>query len=195
MSATATQYNIPANQPQPKKISWKEFQKRYLNREDNFKYEWVDGCVEKTPRTMDQKQQYIYDNLSDFLTQLRYAGKAIGRLSTEVDSFFLDKIHRRPVIAYFTDEQRSLMAEGINQIPKFIVEVISSKDQINLVHEKMQNYRDANVEIVWHIFPLLNEIHIYKGLTMTICKDDMPCSAEPVIPHFNISVNSIFKKP
>jgi hypothetical protein len=30
---------------------------------------------------------------------------------------------------------------------------------------------------------------------MNICKGDMMCSAESVIPHFTISANDIFKKP
>jgi hypothetical protein len=28
-----------------KKISWENFQKKYLTREDRFKYEWVNGMV------------------------------------------------------------------------------------------------------------------------------------------------------
>lgn len=175
-------------------ISWETFERKYLIREDFFKYEWVNGLIEKTPRSMEQKQQYIYNNLSDFLTDLRFAGKASGRLLPEVDTFFLEKAHRRPDIAYFSDEQCKLMAEEVNQVPKFVIEIISSKDQINRVHKKMQNYRDAEVEIVWHIFPLLKEIHVYKGLTMTVCSGEMLCSAEPVIPHFKLSVNQIFNK-
>lgn len=33
----------------PKLISWEAFEKKYLSREDRFKYEWVNGTVEKTP--------------------------------------------------------------------------------------------------------------------------------------------------
>jgi Uma2 family endonuclease len=197
MAATAIQEKISTPLmivEKQKLVSWREFENKYLTREDNFKYEWVNGIIEKTPRSMDQKQQFLYDNLSDFLTDLRLAGQANGRLSAEVDTFFMDKTHRRPDIAYFSDEQRKKMADGINQVPKFVIEVISTKDQINLVHEKMQNYRDAEVEVIWHIFPLLNEIHVYNGLKMSICKGNMLCSAEPVIPNFKLSVNQIFKK-
>ena len=143
---------------------------------------------------MDQQQQYLYINLFKFLTELTLAGKASGHLLAEVDTFFLDKAHRRPDIAYFTDEQCKLMAEKVNQVPKFVIEVISTNDQINRVHKKMRNYRDAEVEVVWHLFPLLEEIHVYNGLTMNVCSGEMLCSAEPVIPHFKLSVNQIFKK-
>lgn len=197
MAATAIQqkarYPLTVVPKQPP-ISWNAFKNKYLTREDFFKYEWVNGLIEKTPRSMDQQQQYLYTNLSDFLTDLRLAGKASGRLLSEVDTFFLDKAHRRPDIAYFSDEQRKLMAEDINQVPQFVIEVISTNDQINRVHKKMRNYRDAEVAVVWHIFPLLEEVHVYNGLTMTVCSGEMLCSAEPVIPHFKLSVNQIFKK-
>jgi thioredoxin reductase len=39
------------NNPAPaKKISWETFEKKYLTREDKYKYEWVNGIVEKTER-------------------------------------------------------------------------------------------------------------------------------------------------
>jgi len=44
------QKNVP--QKKPRKISWETFQKKYLSKEDKYKYEWLDGIVEKTPRTM-----------------------------------------------------------------------------------------------------------------------------------------------
>ena len=46
----------------PRPISWETFKKVYLEREDGFKYEWVDGYVEKTSRTMDKKQFFISVN-------------------------------------------------------------------------------------------------------------------------------------
>ncbi len=197
MGATAIQqkvrYPLTVVPKQPP-ISWEAFERKYLTREDLFKYEWVNGLIEKTPRSMDQKQQYLYINLFKFLTELNLAGKASGHLLPEVDTFFLDKAHRRPDMAYFSDEQCKLMAEEVNQVPKFVVEVISTNDQINRVHKKMKNYRDAEVTVVWHIFPLLEEIHVYNGLTMNVCSGEMLCSAEPVIPHFKLSVNQIFKK-
>ena len=180
---------------QKKRIEWAEFQKKYLHRDDKFKYEWVDGCVEKTPRTMNQLQQIIFDNLVDFFDRLRAEGKANGRLSAEVDTFFLDKVHRRPDGAYFSAAQRVLMAQSINQVPQFVIEVISTTDEMNRVYAKMKNYRAANVPVVWHIFPELQEVHIYHGLDMRICVGDVICSAAPVLPDFNILLSDIFKAP
>lgn len=35
-----------------KTVSWEAFQHKYLTREDAYKYEWVDGQVEKTKSTI-----------------------------------------------------------------------------------------------------------------------------------------------
>ena len=192
MVATAIQKDIlhKTNGHQPRKISWAEFQKKYLSREDNFKYEWVDGVVEKTPRTMDRKQFFIVLRLQIFLNSLNRDGIFIA----EGDNFFAGN-HRRPDIAYYTHEEIRLAQEDKNEaIPQFVIEVISTNDQMNKVVKKMKNYREAAVPIIWHIFPNQNEIHVYKGKHMTICVGDDICSAEPVIQGFKISVNDVLKK-
>ena len=192
MVATAIQKDIlhKTNGHQPRKISWAEFQKKYLSREDNFKYEWVDGVVEKTPRTMDRKQFFIVLRLQTFLNSLNRDGIFIA----EGDNFFAGN-HRRPDIAFYTREQIRLAQDDDNiVVPQFVIEVISTNDQMNKVVKKMKNYREAAVPIIWHIFPNQNEIHVYKGKQMTICVGDDICSAEPVIQGFKISVNDILKK-
>jgi Uma2 family endonuclease len=196
MTATAiqTKQAIHRNGQQSKNISWEEFQKRYLEREDKYKYEWVNGAVEKTLRTMNQYQQFICDNLIDFFTDLRLVGQVSGRLSPEVDTFFLSKVHRRPDLAYFSDAQRQLMAIGQNQVPQFVIEIISNTDQMNKMIAKMQDYREADVPVIWHIYQNFNEIHVYNGKNMTVCVGNDLCSAEPVLPNFKMSVNDILKK-
>ncbi len=122
---------IPNGAKVPKKITWEEFQRKYLSREDNFKYEWVNGEVIKTQRTMDYSQFYIVKNLQAFFRNLLSTNKVHGELITEGDTFFLGN-HRRPDIAWFTDEQIALAKDGVKPVPQFIIEVISKKDQTNL---------------------------------------------------------------
>ena len=183
MLATATQTIL-----QSKKINWAEFQKKYLSREDNFKYEWVNGQVEKSTRSMDKTQLYILRNLTKYFRSLNYQ----GILAAESDNFF-NQNHRRPDIVFYTDEQIDLARHEENiVVPQFVIEVISKRDQMNLVHNKMQDYRKAGVQVVWHIFPLLEEIHVYLGDTMTICKGEKICSASPVLPDFQIKASDVF---
>lgn len=195
MTASAIQKSLRASKPlakgSKKPITWEAFKTKYLNREDKFKYEWVNGTVEKTQRTMNQEQYYIWFNLKDWLSKLRKTPTDLGEFLVETDSFF-GKKHRRPDIAYFDSSQIKLMRHA-NQEPMFVVEVISNTDQMQRVYTKMSDYRAAQVAVVWHVFPILQEVHVYHGKKMTICVGDDICSAEPVIQGFKMSVKDVFK--
>ena len=187
----------PAVNGSGKYISWEEFKKKYLSREDNYKYEWVNGMVEKTKRSTDKTQLYILRNLQDFFVHLKMQGIAFGQLISEPDLFFLAN-HRRPDIAWLTDEQIDRLAYNSDDVPSFIIEVISTNDQMNLVHKKMLNYQEAGVKVVWHIFPLLGIVHVYSGdqlTSMSVCKGEQLCSAAPALPGFALSARDILKKP
>lgn len=179
--------------PKPKrKISWEAFQEKYLSREDKYKYEWIDGLVEKTARSMNKNQFFIQANLLDFLDSLKENLETNWTLIAEGDTFF-DRKHRRPDIAFYTSEQIRAAKENKNVVPEFVIEIISSKDQINRVIKKMDNYRAANVKVIWHIFPETKKVHVYQGKNMKICEEKDICSAEKVIPGFKISVQDLFK--
>ena len=197
MAIIALQKRVHSISGTQKYVSWEDFKKKYLSREDNYKYEWLNGSIEKTKRTMDFTQLYILRNLLQAFRPLVNAGKVTGEIMSEGDIFFAE-VHRRPDIFYLTDEQVDRTAYGENQVPAFVIEVISTNDQINKMHLKMQNYRSANVQIVWHILPQVQEVHVYWGedlRLMRVCKDDDMCTAAPVLPDFIVTANDVFRKP
>ena len=200
-TSTATASSRPAvpneSAPKSRKISWTEFQAKYLAREDAYKYEWLQGVVEKTKRSMDQSQFYILQNLLRFFRQVFSGVDVPGELISEGDLFFQGN-HRRPDIAYLSARQIAAAAAGKQPVPEFIIEIISTNDQINRVHGKMRDYENAGVKIVWHIFPALDTVHVYAGdhlESMTVCRGNDVCSAEPVLPGFALPVQEILKKP
>ena len=107
-------------------------------------------------------------------------------------------MHRRPDVAYFSEEQEAKMALEGNQIPEFVIEIVSTHDQMNKSVKKMKNYRDAGVKVVWQIFPIQEEVHVYWGDNldvMHVCMSDSICSAAPVLPSFALAAKDIFKMP
>jgi hypothetical protein len=60
------------------------------------------------------------------------------------------------------------------------------------VMDKMEDYRTANVKVIWHIFPRQKQVHVYHGKNMTICTGEDLCSADSVIEGFEIMAKSIF---
>lgn len=52
------------------------------------------------------------------------------------------------LVAYFTDEQISQTARGENQVPQFVIEVISKNDKIQKTQRKVQDYHRAGVQVI-----------------------------------------------
>lgn len=176
-------------------MSWKEFQRRYLSKEDAYKYEWENGRVEKTLYSMNIQQLYIWKNLNDLFQELKKSSGIKGELTVETDVFLDATTHRRPDIAFFTDDQIAAAVDHPVQIPGFVIEIISSTDNANQVNRKVRTYFEKGVKLVWHVFPELKEVHVYESATrIRIVRGEERCSAEPVIPHFAISALEIFKK-
>ena len=193
LSIEKKQAVVTNDQILPKRISWEAFKADYLEREDGFKYEWVNGTVEKTPRSMNRKQFYIVINLVRYFEQLYAKGKVTGSLVPEGDTFFGEN-HSRPDVAYYTDEQIESAADDDVAEPQFIIEIISTTDEMNRVHRKMKDYRASEIPVIWHILPELHEVHVFHGRKSEIFIGDEICSAAPVLPKFQMSVNAIFKR-
>ena len=191
MTATAFNQTTPSSKP-PKTVGWTEFKRNYLLREDRYKYEWVNGTVEKTLRSMDRTQIFIQNNLLNFFYQLKATTGISGNLIAEGDTFFAGN-HRRPDMAYYTDDQIETGRKDEEVSPAFVIGVISNQDQMNKVHAKMKDYRAANVQVIWHIFPKLEEVHVYHGKNMVVCLGDDICSAQPVIAGFEMTVKDVLK--
>jgi Uma2 family endonuclease len=196
MSATAkSATNSPKKEP--RRISWQEFQNRYIGREGRYKYEWVNGYVEKTENTMNPNQLYIQFNLQDFFAKLLSSGKLSGQLLAEPELIFFLDHHRRPDMAWLTRKQaNNLINENAIEVPAFVIEVISNKDAANALVKKMEDYRKAGVQVVWQIYPQVKQVHVYSGKGLrhsVVCTGDEPCSAAPALPAFEMKVSDIFR--
>lgn len=193
MTAAAAQKAVTAPAMSPKTVSWEEFRRKYLSREDQFKYEWVNGLVEKSPRSMDKTQLYLFTNLLHFLYRLKAVNAEIdGDLISEGDAFFASN-HRRPDIAFYTGAQIQAARRNEDVHPDFVIEVISKNDQAEKLVKKMNDYRAAGVPVIWQIYPANQQIHVYRGKQMTVCSGDDLCSAEPVVPGFVLPAKEVFQ--
>ncbi len=191
MQAIAQTSPLPSA-PKKRQLTWVGFQKRYLTKEDGFKYEFVGGAVVKTQYAMDQTQFFIQQNLVRFFYKLRTLKPLLnGELIAEGDMFFGEN-HRRPDISWLTDQQIKDARHGINVTPDWVIEIISTHDQFNRMMEKMADYEKAGVKLVWHIFPKHEKVHIYQGKQMTICSGDDICSADSVVKGFEMPTSAIF---
>lgn len=159
--------------------------------EDGFKYEWNDGELIKFTG-MDKKQFYIFANLNNLFFDKGY--RSLGTFVSEYDTMLSGIQMRRPDIAYFTQQQVENTAIGEDEIPEFVIEIISKTDNPYKIEEKITEYFKAGIKVVWSIFPDPKLVYVYTSRKQVqICMDDDICSAKPVLPEFEISVNDIFK--
>jgi Uma2 family endonuclease len=158
--------------------------------QDGFKYEWNDGKLIRFSG-MKKKQYFIYGLLNQLFIEKDY--HKVGMLMAEPDVMLTSTQMRRPDIAYFTYEQAEDGRQGDDVIPAFVIEVLSETDLAYRVEEKIGEYFRAGVQVVWNILPEQEVVYVYTSRkNVILCLGDDVCSAAPVLPEFNISVNTLF---
>jgi Uma2 family endonuclease len=142
---------------------------------------------QKCPVVWDSTQFFYLLILNDWLKKLNVRGEFIHG----GDTFFAGA-HRRPDVAFHSTEQILAGKRKELIVPQLVIEVISSNDQMKIVHKKRKDYRAANVPVIWRVFPDLEEVHVYRGKQMLVCTGEDICSAEPVIKGFLILAKELF---
>jgi len=175
----------------PRKVSKARFLREYADREDGYKYEWNNGIVEKT-EAMNQQQAIIQAIIMRYFVQTQVF-KQGGLFTSETNMDTSPTQLRKPDLAIYTSEQLQLMKQGLNQIASWIAEVISPNDNINHVNQKLDEYFQAGVQVVWHIFPESQQVYVYTSPEqVTICRGKTVCSAAPALVDLEISAEELF---
>ena len=195
MGAATAIADFPINKEKSKRlITLETFHQLYDNRADDYKYEWCNGIVEKTPRTMNRSQLFIVQNLSRLFLQTT-AFKNRGELEREV-KIFLPKANRSRVadLAYLTAAQVRETDDIRPGISEFVIEIISKNDKAEDVQEKRDEYFADGVKVVWQIYPKRKLVEVYTSPNdVQICRGATICSAAPLLLDFNIASQDLFK--
>jgi Uma2 family endonuclease len=174
-------------------VPLERFLLRYTNREDPYKYEWNKGVVEKKSRTMNRDQLFILQNMLDHFYKTKAFSKR-GVLMCEIDMYLpgADRT-RRADIAYLSGEQMKASRDGNPSVCTFVAEIVSKNDQINELEEKLEQYFENGVQVVWVIFPKLKKVHVLRSVRdVTVCLENDVCSAAPALDDFKITVQEVF---
>lgn len=158
---------------------------------DGYKYEWNDGEIIKFDG-MKKKHLKLMRLLARFFKDTN-AYQNGGELIHEQDVMLTGIQLRRPDLAYFSGQQIDDSDNAIEPIPEFVMEVISTFDQIIPVKNKLKEYFTHGVKVAWLIYPDDQLVEVYTSFkNITVCTDDDVCSAKPVLPDFEIAVNQLF---
>lgn len=171
-------------------LTLEEFRKKYANREDGFKYEFKNGEIIKSPGNMNPKQLYIVKNLNRRFSRTQAYAQG-DELIAEVDQLTAPARQRRPDLSYWTSDR---IAAGLESVSEFVIEIISPTDKLEDVEEKLLEYFEAGVKVVWQIRPRSQSVHVYTSpVDVIICTGESVCSAAPVLPDFEMTAREIFE--
>ena len=127
--------------------AWVE-NKSHLN---DKRFEFINGkIIEKSG--MKQEEFFIAQFLMRlFVKTVAYSNG--DELIIESDSHIDNKRKRIADIGYFTKKQIKAARKGKRFAPALAIEILSPNDKLEEIVDKVQDYFDAKVQLVWYIFP------------------------------------------
>ncbi|MEO7311404.1 MAG: Uma2 family endonuclease [Chitinophagaceae bacterium] len=158
---------------------------------DGFKYEWNDGEIVKF-EGMKKKHLKLMRSLTRLFKETSAYNQG-GELVHEQDVMLTGIQLRRPDLAYFSGQQIDDSGNAAELIPAFVIEVISTFDQIIPVKAKLKEYFQHGVQLVWLIYPDDRLVEIYTSFkNIQVCTDGDICSGSPVLTGFEIMASNLF---
>ncbi|MEY4902685.1 MAG: hypothetical protein RLZZ292_500 [Bacteroidota bacterium] len=176
-----------------KPVTVEDFEKWLKLRKRENNYEFYYGEIIKKP-AMKQDEFYIANLLIRLFIQTNAFIEG-GMLFSECDAY-IDSFRKRvPDLAFFTKQQIEDGRKGVKTIPSFAIEILSHSEAADDVEQKIQDYFDAGVQVVWYISPKGKRIYVYTAPTeVKIYHGSMCCNAQPALPDFEVVVSDLFEE-
>jgi Uma2 family endonuclease len=119
------------------------------------------------------------------------SGEAGVQLTDDPDSTVgVDAAYVSADLAAAQGDESSL----VNGIPVLIVEILSPSDTVEDLEEKLSEYRQAAVPLVWVMNPYDRTIKVHqRGTRPKLFNEDEELTAEPFLPGFRVPVGRLFR--
>ena len=80
-------------------------------------------------------------------------------------------------------------------LPAFVVELISPSDRAKHVEQKVIEYFNAGVQVVWHVHPELRMVRVFTSARHNVtCFEHDAFDAAPALPDLQLTVDALFEK-
>ena len=160
--------------------------------EGYYKYEWVDGALEKTEYMMKNTERLLVMNIERAFAKTT-AYRDGGHLFAETIVPVSEERVRIPDVSFFTNRQILNSAQGGQPVPAFAIEIISPNESGFKIEQKAFDYFAAGVQVLWQIYPNLRMVKVLTSpQTVQICLKQDGCSAAPAIPDLTIAADQVF---
>jgi len=171
-----------------------------LKMPDGNRYELVDGQLVET--TMSLWSSYVAGNADYFLRSFcRTAGSAwVLPEGTTYQCFpSAPGQVRKPDVSVIRVERLSIAEarEGghVTLVPDVMVEVVSPHDNALNVQEKIEEYLQAGVPLIWVIYPETQTVYAYQGGAVKLLHAQDDLTGNDVLPGFVCPVAELFRPP
>jgi Uma2 family endonuclease len=165
--------------------------------EEDKRYELVKGELEEMPGPSARHGKIISILSAEFINYLKQnnIGEVFSAAAFVIDSEI--GTVRIPDLAFVTNTQLVGLDydTAIPFAPELAIEVISPSDIWFKVQEKVDEYKQAGVKLVWVIFPPSQLIYVYHPdvVKPVIFGINDEIEGEEVLPGFKLMVSEIFK--
>ena len=160
-------------------------------------YEVVDGqVVEKKP--MGAYEILVGSRLNtrlDSFASTHHHGRAVSEMLFD---FGPDLPQRRPDVAYVSyarwpRQRRVPSTQAWAVVPDLAVEVVSPSNTFGEVLDKVQEYFQAGVQVVWVVAPLHQQVYVYQSPThVQVLTLSAALTGAPFVPGFHLPLRELF---
>jgi Uma2 family endonuclease len=165
---------------------------------DDYLYEVVNGQEVEIQR-MGAFANFVASMLNTYIQNYLFE-HPLGIVGIEV-LFTLDAagtLRRRPDLAFVAYDRWPDAAIAIGNswhvIPDLVVEVVSPSDTTVEIDEKIVDYFNAGVRLVWVVFPESARIHVFtSSVHATIIGHDGELTGCDVLPGFKVKVADLYR--
>jgi Uma2 family endonuclease len=104
---------------------------------------------------------------------------------------------RKPDGMFFARDRLSTVPSGwIEAVPSLVWEVVSPHDRAPILRDKLEDYRQAGVPLVWVLYPGMRIVDVHRpdGSSIRLGPDDQLTGGD-VLPEFSVKVAELFVVP
>jgi Uma2 family endonuclease len=156
-------------------------------------YELDEGePVYVSPNSFEQAEiiQRIYESLREWA---RAGDRGLVAADTWIE--LAPAVVRAPDVAYFPRERVSNIdpKHALKVVPALAVEVLSGRNTAREMSRKIQQYRDAGVELIWVVDPEKCEVDVHSSAPLKTLRQGDTLNDEKVFPGLSIPLTTVFE--
>jgi Uma2 family endonuclease len=174
-------------------ISLDEFTRLYAGTEG--RHEWVRGRVVEMPPPGHEHgslDSVLAGALGGYVRQHR-----LGKHYVNTGFLIQPDILRGPDQAFISTKRLTENPPPTRgywaTVPDLAVEIVSPDDRADEINQKVREYLEAGVRLVWLVYPRQRQVHVYRASgDVQILFGDATLTGEDVVPGFEIPLSEIW---